>query len=202
MRDRRIDSRTAAGREYVEAVLAMRKILDGLRDCIAVEDEVELLYVQLDRLETAGAELLREPETASPMETRIRAQARDAVASLPLTDLCRDREMLGMFVAEVVRGILTASDARRSADRRKRQADGIAAARANGVRFGRQTTPLPSNFDEVRTAWRSGGCTLRDAAGLCGMTTSSFYRAVRRAEDAEPQSDRGERGRTEARMVP
>ena len=61
---------------------------------------------------------------------------------------------------------------------RQRQAEGIAAAKSKGVRFGRPPSPLPENFHSVYQKWRSGKMTGTDAAKACGMPLSTFrYRA-------------------------
>ena len=58
---------------------------------------------------------------------------------------------------------------------RQRQAEGIAAAKARGVRFGRPPLPLPDNFHMLHQAWRGQKITLRQAARACGMPTGTFY---------------------------
>lgn len=61
---------------------------------------------------------------------------------------------------------------------RQRQAEGIAAAKARGVRFGRPPAPLPENFHHLYQQWKNGKITGTDAAKLCGMPLSTFrYRA-------------------------
>ena len=63
---------------------------------------------------------------------------------------------------------------------RRRQADGIAAAKARGVMFGRKPLPLPENFHEVHRAWRTKKLTLKEAAAACNMPVGTFYgKAVR-----------------------
>ena len=69
--------------------------------------------------------------------------------------------------------------------RRQKQAEGIAAAKARGVRFGPSRKPLPENFSENYRAWQSGEMTLTQAAETCGMTRASFYRAVDRMKQLE-----------------
>ena len=62
---------------------------------------------------------------------------------------------------------------------RRRQAEGIAAARARGVRFGRPAKPLPPNFDEVFALWRAKTISGREAARRCSMPPSTFYRKAK-----------------------
>ena len=75
---------------------------------------------------------------------------------------------------------------------RQRQAEGIAAAKARGVRFGRPPDPLPENFHELHTAWRDHELTLREAAAACGLPSGTFYsKAVRLEEQAEKAETEG-----------
>ena len=67
---------------------------------------------------------------------------------------------------------------------RQRQAEGIAAAKERGVRFGPAPKSLPDNFEELRQAWRGKQMSLRAAASACGIPRSTFYDAVLRVEAA------------------
>ena len=58
---------------------------------------------------------------------------------------------------------------------RQRQAEGIAAAKANGVRLGRPQIPTPENYMAVLNAWKNKKITLRQAAEACGMAMGTFY---------------------------
>lgn len=91
-------------------------------------------------------------------------------------------ELLGAFVSQL---FLSATKQSLRRERRARQAEGIAKAKARGVQFGSKRKPLPDNFDEVRRSWRNREMNLKEAARLCGMPTTTFYDAVRRAEQEE-----------------
>ncbi len=108
--------------------------------------------------------------------------AKQLVADIPLEEICQDQELMNAFLAEI---LLAIAKARTKEDRRQRQAEGIAAAKARGVKFGPKRPPLPDNFDEVRFAWRRGEFNLKQAAERCGMPKSTFHNAVQRAEAAE-----------------
>jgi hypothetical protein len=92
------------------------------------------------------------------------------------------QELLSTFVSQL---FLCATKQTMRRERKVRQAEGIAAAKARGVQFGMRRKPLPENFDEVRVSWRNGDMNLKEAARLCGMASTTFYDAVRRAEERE-----------------
>jgi len=110
-----------------------------------------------------------------------------AVLDMPLLDTRQDKSLQGTFLSDIILHLLAfeAENAQGDPHRnqaenrqdvvRRRQAEGIAAAKARGVRFGRPPTPLPDNFHEVRRAWRNQEMTLNHAAALCGMPKGTFY---------------------------
>ncbi len=106
--------------------------------------------------------------------------ARELVSDIPLDEICRDQRLMNAFLAEMFLAISKASTKERD---RQRQAEGIAKAKAQGVKFGHTSRPLPDNFEEVRIAWRRGDFNIQQAAKLCGMAKSTFHNAVQRAEE-------------------
>ena len=62
---------------------------------------------------------------------------------------------------------------------KQRQAEGIAAAKAKGKKFGRLAMKIPENFDTIYASWRNGEITARKAIEMLGMKTTSFYKLVR-----------------------
>lgn len=94
-------------------------------------------------------------------------------------DPSHSAELLGAFVSELF--LLVAEQRQREA-RRQKQAEGIAAAKAKGVRFGPKPGTMPDDFEELRQAWRSKKIPLSVAAELCGVPRSTFYDAALRAE--------------------
>ncbi len=111
--------------------------------------------------------------------------AQSLVSLIPLDAVCENKELMDAFLSEMFLALAKASSRK---ERRQRQAEGIAAAKARGVQFGKKTPPLPDNFDMMRQAWRNGEYNLVDAAKLCGMPKSTFYNAVQRAEEEEAKS--------------
>lgn len=100
------------------------------------------------------------------------------VLDMPLLDTRRARDLLGTFIADLVLQVLSFVAQNERENIRRRQTEGIAAARERGVRFGRPARLLPDLFAEMRDLWRAGLITASEAARRCGMARSSFrYRA-------------------------
>ena len=82
------------------------------------------------------------------------------------------------FLSDIVLQVLPFVAENERTNIRQRQAEGIAVAKANGVRFGRPPKPLPENFHNVYQRWKAGKITGTAAAKECGMPLSTFrYRA-------------------------
>jgi DNA invertase Pin-like site-specific DNA recombinase len=102
------------------------------------------------------------------------------VLDMPLLDTRRDKDLFGTFIADLVLQVLSFVAQNERENIRRRQAEGIAVARVNGIRFGREPKPLPSTFLSVYELWRKGKISATEAAKRCGMARSTFrYRAVR-----------------------
>lgn len=100
------------------------------------------------------------------------------VLDMPLLDTRRDKDLLGTFIADLVLQVLSFVAQNERENIRKRQAEGIAAAKISGIRFGREPAPLPSDFAQVYTLWRKEKISMAEAARRCGMARSTFrYRA-------------------------
>ena len=97
------------------------------------------------------------------------------VLDMPLLDTRRGKDLVGTFLSDVVLQVLSFVAENERANIRQRQAEGIAAAKARGVRFGRPALPLPENFHEVCRAWRSKKLSVSQAASACGMARSTFF---------------------------
>ena len=125
---------------------------------------------------------MRQISTEKDIQSRLQDLAEEVAADIVTTDLLHSQELLGAFVSALA---LAVADQTRRAERRQKQAEGIAAAKASGVRFGRPSQPLPDNFDDIHQAWRGGQMTLSQAASACGMPEGTFYgKAVRKEKAA------------------
>jgi len=108
--------------------------------------------------------------------------AREVASKISELDPAHSKELLGIFVSEL---FVSVTEQERRELRRQRQAEGIAAARARGVHFGRAQKPLPENFIQYYQAWRDGQMTAAQAAEACGITKGAFYNATYRVRQAE-----------------
>lgn len=105
------------------------------------------------------------------------------VIDLPLLDTRRDKNLLGTFISDIVLVLLSYVAENERVNIRQRQAEGIAAAKARGVKFGRPPRPIPENFYEIHAKWRRKEMNLEKAAKLCNLPPSTFYKNARNMEN-------------------
>ena len=101
------------------------------------------------------------------------------VLDMPLLDTRNGKDLMGAFIADLVLQILSFVAENERANIRSRQAQGIAAAKARGVHFGRREIEMPDNFEQIVKAWESGQITIQEALGQCGVAEATFYRRLR-----------------------
>ncbi|NBI68978.1 recombinase family protein [Pseudoflavonifractor sp. 60] len=100
------------------------------------------------------------------------------VLDMPLLDTRRGKDLMGTFLSDIVLQVLSFVAENERTNIRQRQREGIAAAKARGVRFGRPPSPLPDNYRSAYQRWKAGAITGTAAAKECGMPLSTFrYRA-------------------------
>lgn len=134
----------------------------------------DLLYIKsIDRLGRNYEEILEQWRILTK-EKKIDI----VVLDMPLLDTRRGKDLMGTFLSDIVLQVLSFVAENERTNIRQRQAEGIAAAKANGIKFGRPPRPLPDNFHDVYRQWKAGKITGTEAAKACGMPMSSFrYRA-------------------------
>lgn len=100
------------------------------------------------------------------------------VLDMPLLDTRRGKGLLGTFISDIVLQVLSFVAENERDNIRKRQAEGIAAAKARGICFGRPPKPLPGNFHAAYQKWKAGKITGTEAAKECSLPLTTFrYRA-------------------------
>lgn len=134
----------------------------------------DLLYIKsIDRLGRNYGEILE--------QWRILTKEKGidiVVLDMPLLDTRRGKDLMGTFLSDIVLQVLSFVAENERTNIRQRQAEGIAAAKAKGVRFGRPPRPLPLEFHNAYQEWRTGNITCTEAARRCNMPLSTFrYRA-------------------------
>lgn len=134
----------------------------------------DLLYIKsIDRLGRNYSEILEQWRILTK-EKRIDI----VVLDMPLLDTRRGKDLMGTFLSDIVLQILSFVAENERHNIRQRQAEGIAAAKARGVKFGRPPQALPENFHQMYQQWKKGNMTCTAAAKACGMPISTFrYRA-------------------------
>lgn len=105
------------------------------------------------------------------------------VIDMPILDTRRDKNLMGTFISDIILALLSYVAENERVNIKQRQAEGIAAAKARGVKFGRPSKPLPDNFEEVFLAWKDKRISLRRASELCGLAETTFFDKARRYEE-------------------
>ncbi len=131
----------------------------------------DLLYIKsIDRLGRNYGEILQQWRVLTKeMGVDI------VVLDMPLLDTRRGKDLIGTFLSDIVLQVLSFVAENERTNIKQRQAEGIAAAKAKGVKFGRPPLQLPDNFYEVLNAWRGKQLTLKEAAIACNMPVGTFY---------------------------
>mgnify|MGYP004668694511 FL=1 len=101
------------------------------------------------------------------------------VIDMPLLDTRQGKDLMGTFIADLVLQILSFVAQSERENIRKRQLQGIAAAKAKGVRFGRPEKGIPPEFISLVREWEKKKITLAEILNMCQISESTFYRRLR-----------------------
>ena len=107
------------------------------------------------------------------------------VLDMPLLDTRRGKDLMGTFLSDIVLQILSFVAENERSNIRQRQAEGIAAAKKRGVKFGRPAIPLPDNFFQILKLWQNKKVPLRKAAEKCDMPVGTFYSKAKKIDRFE-----------------
>ena len=101
------------------------------------------------------------------------------VLDMPLLDTRRGKDLMGTFLSDIVLQVLSFVAENERTNIRQRQAEGIAAAKARGVRFGRPEKEIPADFGKIVAAWEQKQLPISEALTRCDMSEATFYRRLR-----------------------
>ena len=133
-----------------------------------------IVVKSIDRLGRNYAEILEQWRVITKDK-----RADIVVLDTPLLDTRQRQDIIGTLIADLVLQIMSAFAQIERDFIRQRQAEGIAAAKARGVKFGRQPLPKPDNYDDVVALWKKGKISGRKAAKLLGVYNCTFIRWTR-----------------------
>ena len=102
-----------------------------------------------------------------------------SVIDMPLLDTRQGKDLMGTFIADLVLQILSFVAQTECENIKKRQAEGIAAAREKGVKFGRPEIAVPADFGQIVGKWEKRQLSFQEVLKRCGMSEATFYRRLR-----------------------
>ncbi len=145
-----------------------KKLTEGLK-------KGDLLYIlSIDRLGRSYEEIQKQWRILTK-ETGIDI----CVLDMPLLDTRNGKDLMGTFIADLVLQILSFVAQSERENIRKRQSEGIAAAKAKGVRFGRPEKEVPDDFGKIVRKWEEKKQSLEETLNQCSMSKTTFYRRLR-----------------------
>ncbi len=150
-----------------------RPIYKSLKNIMREGDT--LVIKSLDRLGRNYEQMKEEWKDLSDRGIKIR------VLDTPMLDTSKyDDELMGKFVSDVVLNVLSFVAENERKNIKQRQKEGIAIAKAKGVKFGRPSIPYPENFDSVINDWREGKIAAVEAMKLLKVKKTTFYKMTRK----------------------
>lgn len=103
-------------------------------------------------------------------------EAAIVVLDMPLLDTRQGRDLTGTLIADIVLQLLSYVAQTEREFIKRRQAEGIAAAKAKGVKFGAQPMARPANYSENLALWQNGEISAREAGRRIGVTHKTFLK--------------------------
>lgn len=139
-----------------------------------------LLVKSIDRLGRDYEEII---EQWKYITKKIGADIR--IVDMPLLDTRREKDLLGTFISDLVLQVLSFVSQTERDFIRQRQAEGIAAAKLRGIKFGRPAKELDEEVKEVIDAWRQKLCTAEQAARFLRVSRRMFFYYAKRYKSSE-----------------
>ena len=141
----------------------------------ALRSDDLLVLKSVDRLGRNYAEMIEEWRVITKKK-----QADIYVMDMPILDTRGKRDLMGTLVADLVLVIASYFAQSEREAIRQRQAEGIAAAKAKGVKFGAKPKELPEDFEDVRREWEQGELSAREAGKRLGVSHHTFLKWAKR----------------------
>ena len=152
-----------------------RPIYQSLKNIMREGDT--LIIKSLDRLGRNYEQMKDEWKDLSDRGIKIR------VLDSPLLDTSKyDDDLMGKFVSDIVFNVLSFCSENERKNIRQRQAEGIAVAKAKGIKFGRPSKQLPNEFGSVYKEWKEGKVTAVESYKKLGLTKTTFYKMAKQYE--------------------
>lgn len=101
------------------------------------------------------------------------------IIDMPLLDTTNCKDLLGTFISDIVLQLLSFVSENERDNIRKRQAEGIAAAKARGVRWGGKYKPMPENFALLFEQWSRKEIKIDEFAHQCGVSQSTLFKRIK-----------------------
>ena len=130
-----------------------------------------LVVKTLDRLGRNYAEILEQWRVITKVKN-----AAIVVLDMPILDTRKEKDLIGTLVADLVLQIMSCFAQIERDFIKQRQAEGILAAKARGIKFGRPSIPIPTNFAEIKAKWKEGKLSSRQAGKELGVSYHTFLR--------------------------
>lgn len=156
-----VDKQT--GRDFERP--AYKRLMKKLRG------EDVLVVKSIDRLGRNYAEILEQWRVITKVKN-----AAIVVLDMPLLDTRKEKDLIGTLVADLVLQIMSCFAQIERDFIKQRQSEGILAAKARGIRFGRPSIPIPTNFAEIKAKWKEGKLSSRQAGKVLGVSYHTFLR--------------------------
>ncbi len=147
---------------------AYRKLLKKLKP------DDTLVIKSIDRLGRNYSEMLEQWRLITKDK-----KARIIVLDMPILNTAQHRDLVGTLIADIVLQLLSFVAQTEREFTHQRQAEGIAAAKAKGVRFGRPPIKRPAEYERIHEAWKNKRISARKAAEKLGVTHRTFLRWAR-----------------------
>ncbi len=166
---------------YVDKQSGKNFCRNGYNNLINQLKSGDLLYIlSIDRL---GRNYKEIQEQWRIMTKEIGADI--CVIDMPLLDTRKGKDLMGTFIADLVLQILSFVAESERVNIKKRQAQGITAAKLKGVKFGRPEISIPQDFENIVSLWENKEISIADVLTKCNMKEATFYRKLRKFKEAK-----------------